>query len=123
MEKLQIVIEDVSEEQIQRDIERMTKGWRLFFIEPADVEYEFFNTFWGYPWNGTPEDLKDAICSIARVDGKVKQHICTFVLDGQERFAWCSWTREVYDFKTKIKHQLDNGQLAMKITNLINELI
>ena len=122
MKPLQIVIEGVSEEQIQADIKRNTKGWRLFFEEPKGVSYEFFVPFWGYSWDGTSENLKEIILKGAKVKDKIKHHICIFKYDGEDKFAWCSWTKEVYDFNTMLKHQLEGNGMARKITELINSL-
>ena len=123
METIQIIVEGVSEEQIQKDIERMTKGWRLFFVEPSGVDYHFIQPFWGYPWDQTSENLKDTIIKAIEVNGRHKQHICIFKYDGEDRFAWCSWTKEVYDFNTGVKHQLEGNHLADKITELIIDLV
>ena len=122
MKTMQIVIEGVSEEQIQKDIERMTKGWKLFFEEPTGAEYQFIQPFWGFPWNGTSEDLKEIITEGTRVGDKNKHHICIFKYDGEDMFAWCSWTKEVYDFRADVKHQLEGNGLARKITDLIDIL-
>lgn len=121
MKTIQIVVEGVSEEQIQRDIERNTKGWRLFFEEPLGVEYEFFSPFWGFSWDGTPENLRDIIVEGTRVGGKNKHFIAVFKYDGCDKFAWCSWTHELYDFKTKLKH-ITEPKHAYSITEKIIEL-
>ena len=119
--KLQIVVEGISEEQIQKDIECMTKGWRLFFIEPSNVEYQFINSFWGAEWNGTPKDLKEIILEHTKVGDKYKQHICVFKYNGVDRFIWCSWTKQLYDCVTKEYHLLE-PKFSITITNKINEL-
>ena len=119
MKKIQIVIEGRSEEQIQKDIERMTKGWRLFFIEPSGAEFTFLNPFWGRKWDGTPEHLKELIIEGDFVDGHHKHCIVKFMLDGEDRFAFCTWTKQVYDFNTKKYYQLEGNKLAAKITNVI----
>ena len=123
MKTMQIVIEGVSEAQIQKDIERMTKGWRLFFEEPTGVSYQFMQPFWGYQWNQTPENLKDIILKATKIGDKYKHHICVFKYDGEDRFAWCSWTREVYDFHTMIKYQLEGKGIARQITELIIDIL
>lgn len=122
MKVVKIVVEGLSEEQIERDIERMTRGWRLFFIEPTDAKFQFLNPFWGRDWNGTPENLREVILEGDYVDGHHKHCIVKFMYDGEERFAFCTWTKEVYDFHTKTKHQLEGNRLAYKITELINKL-
>lgn len=122
MKTLQLVIEGGSEVQIQKDIERMTRGWRLFFVEPTGAKYEFIQSFWGYPWDGTSEDLKKAITEGTVVGDRNKHHICVFKYDGEDRFAWCSWTKEVYDFSTGEKYKLASKGLARQITLLINSL-
>lgn len=123
MKYLKLKIEGVSEIQIQKDIEKNTKGWRLFFEEPTGVSYQFMQPFWGYQWNQTSENLKDIIIKATKVGDKNKQHICVFKYNGIDRFAWCSWTKEVYDFNTKIKYQLKGNKLAKQITELIVTLI
>ena len=122
MENLQIVIEGVSEEQIQKDIERMTRGWRLFFIEPTGAKFSFLNPFWGREWDGTPANLKEIILEGDYVEGHHKHCIVKFMYDGEERFAFCTWTKELYDFNTGIKHQLEGNRLALKITDKIIEI-
>ena len=123
MKNIQIVVEGVSEEQIQKDIERNTRGWRLFFEEPKDASYEFLSPFWGFHWDGTSENLKEIITKGTRVGDKNKHHICLFKYNGEDRFAWCSWTKEVYDFNTKTKHQLEGKGLARKIVELIEDIL
>ena len=122
MEKLQIIVNGLSEEQVRKDIEKCMKGWHLFFREPKDATYEFFVPFWGYTWDNTAENLKEIITKGSRVGEKNKHHICVFVYNGEDRFAWCSWTKEVYDFKTEKKYQLEGNRLAKRITDLINAL-
>lgn len=118
MEKIQIVVEG-SEKEIQQMIETNTKGWRLFFIEPSGAEFIFLNPFWGRKWNGTPENLKELILEGDFVNGHHKHCIVKFMLDGKERFAFCTWTKQVYDFNTKKYYQLEGNKLARKITDLI----
>lgn len=121
MKAIKIVV-GVPEEQLQKDIERMAKGWKLFFVEPTGAKYKFIQPFWGFNWDGTSENLKEIITEGTRVGDKNKQHLCIFKYDGEDKFAWCSWTKEVYDFSTKVKHQLEGNGLAKKITELINSL-
>ena len=121
--QLEIVLEGISPKQVQEAVERKTKGWWLYFEEPSGVNYEFLSPFWGYHWDGTPEDLKKIIIRGATVKGHTKHHICVFKYNGEDMFAWCSWTKEVYDFHTKIKHQLEGKQLAAKITGLIEDIL
>lgn len=123
MKPLQIIIEGVSETQIQKTIEKNTKGWRLFFIEPEGTDYLFMKPFWGYKWDGTAFSLKEIIKEGAKVGDKHKHHICLFKYNGEDKFAWCSWTREVLDINTKIKYQLEQGQLARQITDLIMDIL
>ena len=121
MEKLQIVVEGVSEEQIQKDIERMTRGWRLFFIEPTGAKFSFLNPFWGREWNGTPANLKEIILEGDYVEGHHKHCIVKFMYDGKERFAFCTWTKELYDFHSKAKYIME-PKIATNITEKIIEL-
>ena len=123
MEKLQIIIEGVSEEQIQKDIERMTKGWRLFFHEPEHVDYEFFNPFWGRQWDGTAENLRELILQGDCIKGHHKHCVITFDYNGVQRFAYCTWTKQVYDFTTKKYYELEAPKLATKITEIINKVM
>jgi hypothetical protein len=123
MKTMQIVIEGVSEAQIQNAIEKNTRGWRLFFEEPSGVDFQFMSPFWGFHWDGTADNLKEIILRGARVKDKVKQHICVFKYNGIDRFAWCSWTKQVYDFDTKKYYQLEGDKIAMKITSIINNIM
>lgn len=122
MKTTQITIKGISEEQLQKDIERMAAGWKLFFEEPEGAKYQFINPFWGYSWDGTSDNLKEIILKAAKVGERLKQHICVFKYNNEDKFAWCSWTKEVYDFNTKTKYQLEGNHIAMKITDLITEL-
>lgn len=123
MKPLQIVLEGVSEAQIQNAIEKNTRGWWLFFEEPSGVDFRFMSPFWGFHWDGTAKNLKEIILRGARVKDKVKQHICVFKYNGIDRFAWCSWTKQVYDFDTKKYYQLEGDKKAMKITSTINNIM
>lgn len=123
MPNIEIVVEDSLKEQDLRDLWKMVKGWRLFFFEPEGVEYHFDSPLWGYKWDYTPENLKEIIKEGAKVGDKHKHHICVFRYNGEDMFAWCSWTREVADLHTNVKYPLENGQLATKITELITDLV
>lgn len=123
MEKIQIVVEGLSEEQVRKDIEKATKGWRLFFIEPQGVDWQFMQPFFGFKWNQTAEDLRRIILQATKIKDKHKQHICRFEWNGKDRFAWCSWTKQVYDFNTKKYYQLEGDSLARKITDLIVDIL
>ena len=123
MKTIQIVLEGVSEAQIQNVIEKNTRGWWLFFEEPSGADFQFMTPFWGFHWDGTAEKLKEIILRGARVKDKVKQHICVFKYNGIDRFAWCSWTKQVYDFDTKKYYQLEGGKMAMKIASIINNIM
>lgn len=123
MKPLQIVIEGVSEIQIQKAIEKNTRGWWLFFEEPSDADFQFMSPFWGFHWDGTAKNLTDIILRGARVKDKIKHHICVFKYNGKNMFAWCSWTKQVYDFSTKKYYQFKGGLLAAKIAALIDGLM
>ena len=123
MKTMQIVLEGVSEAQIQNVIEKNTRGWWLFFEEPSGADFHFISPFWGFHWDGTAENLKEIILRGARVKDKVKQHICVFKYNGIDRFAWCSWTKQVYDFDTKKYYQLEGDKMARKITSIINNIM
>ena len=119
MKQINIVVEGLSEEQVRKDIEGATKGWRLFFIEPQGVDGQFIQPFFGFKWNQTPENLREIILKATKIKDKHKHHICKFEWNGEDMFAWCSWTKQVYDFNTKKYHQLEGDKLADKITNVI----
>jgi hypothetical protein len=123
MKTMQIILEGVSEAQIQNAIEKNTRGWWLFFEEPSGADFQFMSPFWGFHWDGTAKNLKEIILRGARVKDKVKQHICVFKYNGIDRFAWCSWTKQVYDFDTKKYYQLEGDKMAMKITSIINNIM
>lgn len=123
MKKIQIVVEGRSEEQVRKDIEEATKGWRLFFVEPEGVDWQFMQPFFGFKWNQTAEDLRRIILQATKIKDKHKQHICRFEWNGKDRFAWCSWTKQVYDFNTKKYYQLEGDKLADKITNVIIDVL
>ena len=124
MKQMRIIVDGVSEEQIQQDIERMTKGWRLFFVEPTGANYEFINTFWGRVWDGTVENLKEIVTAGTKVGDKNKHAIVTFKWDGEDRFAYCTWTRELYDFNTKLKHYIDPKlTISVGVTEEINKIL
>ena len=119
MKKIQIVVEGLSEEQVRKDIEEATKGWRLFFVEPQGVDWQFIQPFFGFKWNQTPENLREIIVNNTKIKGVNKHHVCRFEWNGIDMFVWCSWTKQVYDFHTKKYHQLEGDNLAKKITDVI----
>lgn len=124
MKQMQIIVEGVSEEKIQQDIERMTKGWRLFFEKPTGANYEFINTFWGVAWDGTVEDLKEVLTKGLKVGDKNKHAIVVFEWNGRDRFAYCTWTRELYDFNTELKHYIDPKlKISVGVTEEINKIL
>lgn len=121
MKTMQIVIEGISEEQVMKDIERNLKGWKLLLQEPKGASYEFFNPFFGHSWNGTAEDLRKIITTYSKIGGHQKHMILRFQWDGNDRFAWCSWERVLYDCKTGIKHPVE-PKYADNMVQLINRL-
>lgn len=123
MEKIQIVVEGLSEEKVRKDIEKATKGWRLYFVEPQGVDWQFRQPFFGFKWNQTPENLREIIINHTKIKGVQKQHICIFLWNGKDRFAWCSWTKQVYDFNTRKYYQLEGNNLAKKITDVIADIL
>ena len=123
MKQINIVVEGLSEEQVRKGIKDATKGWRLFFIEPQGVDWQFIQPFFGFKWNQTPENLREIILKATKIKDKHKHHICKFEWNGKDMFAWCSWTRQVYDFNTKKYHQLEGDNLARKITDLITDIL
>lgn len=122
MKKSNIEINGVFENQITDSIIENTNGWKLFFEEPTGAEYFFINPFWGYSWDGTAALLKNIILTATAIDGRIKQHICVFKYNGQDKFAWCAWTRQLYDFNTKKYHYLEGDRLSRKIAELIHTL-
>lgn len=116
-----IVIEGLSEEQVRRDIERGLAGWKLLLQEPQGVEYQFINPFFGHPWDGTAEDLRRIITTYGKIQGKQKHMILRFQWNGEDRFAWCSWERVLYDCETEIKHHIE-PKYSINITELIHKL-
>lgn len=124
MEQLTIVVDGLSEEQVREDIERMTKGFRLFFVEPTGQNYHFIQPFWGYEWTEySASQLKDAILKTIKINGVNKHFILIFKLDGLDRFAFCSWTRQLYDFETKEYHQLGDTRLSKEIATKILDIM
>ena len=122
METIKIVVEGVSEEQIQRDIERNTRGWRLFLEPPKGQSYTFLNPFFGHGWDGSATNL----CTILKYTvnnetKKIRPHLCIFSYNGEDRFVWCSWERVLYDINTKVKHPIE-PKFSVNITELINSL-
>lgn len=122
MKPLQIVIEGISPEQIQKDIERNLKGWKLLLYPPKGMSYDFINPFFGHTWNGTSEDLRRIITTYGKVNGQQKHMLTIFQWNGEDKFVWCSWTHELYDAKTGIKHLIE-PKYADNITNLIKLLL
>lgn len=100
-------------------------GWHLFFHEPTGVKYQFINPFWGRDWDGTAKNLKDISFegTALKLKGDQERHrkhaIWVFLKDGEERFAFCSWTLQVYNFRTKSYTQLEGNRLSEKITEAI----
>ena len=123
MKVIQIVVEGVSEEQIQKDIERNLRGWKLILQEPKGADWKFMNPFFGHPWDGTSEELYRIISTYGRNPdtGKIRPMIIIFQWNGEDRFAWCSWEKVLYDCKTKIKHPIA-PKYAGNITEKIIEL-
>ena len=121
MEKLQIVVEG-SEKEIQQMIETNIKGWRLFLVEPDRVDFKFVNLFWGFPWDGNHESLRELMTTKPKIEEHLKHCIWIFKYNGEDRFAFCTWTRELYDFNTK-KYYVMEPKIATNITNKINELM
>ena len=124
MKVMKIVVTGLSEEQVMRDIERNLRGWKLLLQEPKGVNYEFINPFFGHTWDGTAEDLLRIIKTYGVIDGKLKHMILRFQWNGEDRFAWCSWERVLYDCETEIKHHLEpkySASITRKIHELFNE--
>lgn len=119
---LQIVVEGVSEEQIQKQIAKATSGWRLFPIEPNDVDFHFIVPFFGFSWNGEEDSLRKLMLEKVAIKGNRKHAIWLFKYNGEDRFAYCTWTRELHDFNTKKYHVME-PKIATNVTNKINELM
>ena len=119
-----IIVKGISPEEVQRTIEERTKGWKLFFVEPmGQHNYTLINTFWGKDWDGTPEVLKQHIIDVCGVPNKPKYHphIVQFMLNGKERFLFCSWTEELYDCATRIKYSIE-PKFSINIVGKMQEL-
>jgi hypothetical protein len=124
MEQLTIVVDGLSEEQVREDIKRMTKGFHLFFVEPTGMDYHFIQPFWGYEWTEySASQLKETILKTIKINGVNKHFILVFKLDGKDRFAFCSWTSQLYDFKTKEYHELGNTRLSKMIADKILDIM
>ena len=67
MKEINIVVEGLSEEQVRKDIEKATKGWRLYFVEPQGVDWQFMQPFFGFKWNQTAEDLRRIILQATKI--------------------------------------------------------
>lgn len=123
-QQLTLVVEGLSEEQVREDIRKNTEGFRLFFYEPKGVDYQFLNSFWGEEWNNyDPQQLKDAIIKVTGIPntGKHYKFIVVFALDGIDRFAFCEWTRQLYDFHTEKYYDMEKP-FAKSISEKIKEL-
>ena len=106
-----MIVQGVSDQEVENMIEQNTRGWHLFFYPPTGAD-DFINTFWGREWDGkSSNDLKDAIVTVCKNykagNGKVRHSITLFKLDGMDRFAFCSWTKQLYDFNTKKYHLVE----------------
>lgn len=123
MKTMQIVIDGVSKEQFQRDIERAMKGWKLFFHASESSTFQFSNPFFGYSWDGTAEHLKKIISNfgVNKETKRVRPMILVFQWNGENRFAWCSWEKVLYDFNTKTKHSIE-PKFSVNITNKIIDI-
>lgn len=121
MEKLQIVVEG-SEKEIQQMIENNVKGWKLFLVEPNDVDFKFINLFWGFSWDGTATSLRELMIEKVKVNGVRKHAIWVFKWNGEDRFAYCTWTKELYDFNTKKKYIME-PKIATNIAGKIKEIV
>lgn len=120
---MEIIVKGLSEDKIQRDIKRMMSGWHLFFKEPTGACYNFIQPFVGYKWDMTTKSLKEIITKGSRVGDRNKHHLCIFQYNGVDKFVWCSWTKQVYDFSSKKYYNLEGNKLAQKITDLITSLV
>lgn len=118
---MKIIVEGISEKQIQEGIKRCLAGWKLTLEAPKNANYEFMNPFWGHSWDGSIEQLKHIILTYGKINGIQKHMILVFRYNGEDRFAWCSWEKVLYDFKTQIKHNLV-PKYADSMTTLIHKL-
>ena len=121
MERIQIIVDGLSEEQVRKDIEKATKGWKLILQEPKGADYWFCNPFFGHSWDGTAESLRHIITVYGNVDGHQKHMILRFLWNGEDRFAWCSWERVLYDCEAKVKHSVE-PKYTVNMVKLINTL-
>lgn len=121
MKQLRLIVEGLSEEQVMRDIERNLRGWKLLLQEPKGANYEFMNPFFGHSWDGTAENLRHIIITYGNIGRHQKHMILRFQWNGEDRFAWCSWERVLYDCETCIKHPVE-PKYAVNMVRLINDL-
>lgn len=110
-------------DEIQKYLERQTKGWKLFFEEPSGVDYQFVKPQEGYPWDCTFDNLKDIMIKVTKIDDHYKHHMLIFKHDDKTRFIWCSWTNILYDASSKKEHKLESNNLITKISNIISDIL
>ena len=93
------------------------------FIEPTGADFKFMNPFFGHSWNGTSEDLKRIISTygVNKANKRIRPMILVFQWNGEDRFAWCSWEKVLYDFHTEIKHPIE-PKFSINITEKIIEI-
>ena len=116
---MEIVIEGMSEQEVMNNITAAQSGWRLFPTEPEGVDFKFLVPFFGFKWDGQEDSLRNLMSTKALVGGVRKHCIWVFQLDGKDRFAYCTWTHELYDFNTKEYHIM-TPKYATSITSTIN---
>lgn len=110
-------------EEIQKDLERQTKGWKLFFGEPSGVDYQFVKPLEGYPWDCTFDNLKDTMIKVTKIEGHYKHHVLTFKHDDKIRFMWFSWINLLYDTSSKKKYKPKGSNLIAKIYDIIESVL
>lgn len=115
------VIAEITED-IQRKIEQHMKGWSLFFYPPKGQDYDFISPFFGHKWDGTPETLRTIHNTSVRINGKPRHALMVMQYDGEDRFVWCTWTKELYDCLTKVKHKLE-PRYSENICRVINQTL
>lgn len=108
-------------DEIQKYLDRQTKGWKLFFEEPLGVDYQFIKPQEGYSWDCTLNNLKIIMLNVTKIEGHYKHHMLIFKHDDKTRFIWCSWANLLYDASCREEYKLENRKLVTKIYNIITD--
>lgn len=119
---MEIIIEGMTQQEVMNNIATAQSGWRLFPTEPNNADFTFLVPFFGFKWDGQEDSLRNLMSTKTKVNGVLKHCIWVFQLDGKDRFAYCTWTHQLYDFKTKEYHIM-LPKYATNITFTINSKV